>query len=258
MTNQKTSYIYGLHAVESALRNDAGNIACIHYSHERHDKRITRLIELAAAKNRTTQPCTRSELNRLANSSKHQGVVAQYHAISQGSENELDTLLATQAEPAFLLVLDGVQDPHNLGACLRSAEAAGVHAVIIPKDKAATVTPVVRKVAAGAAERLPIIRATNLARVLKQLKKAGIWVVGTSDKAETDIFQVDLNGPLALVMGSEGKGIRPLVMQHCDTLAHIPMQGGAESLNVSVATGVCLFEALRQRRLKASLLHRNT
>lgn len=154
------------------------------------------------------------------------------------------------SESPFLLILDGVQDPHNLGACLRTAEAAGVNAVVIPKDRSVTITDTVRSVACGAAERLPLVSVTNLARTMRQLSQSGIWIVGTSDNAEKSLYQLDLTMPLAMVMGSEGKGLRRLTSEHCDFLGRIPMHGSAKSLNVSVATGVCLFETVRQRALK--------
>ena len=156
-------------------------------------------------------------------------------------------LLRGSRSPAFLLILDNVQDPHNLGACLRTADGAGVQAVVIPKDRSVHLTPAVRTVACGAAEHVPLIEVTNLARLLDQLKEAGVWLVGTADKAPKSIYEIDLTGPLALVMGSEGKGLRRLTAEKCDFLASIPMQGSVSSLNVSVATGVCLYEAVRQR-----------
>ena len=162
-------------------------------------------------------------------------------------ESDLLELVDKTKNPPFLLILDNVQDPHNLGACLRSADAAGVHAVVIPKDRSVGVTETVRLVACGAAESVPIAQVTNLARVLTQLKKSGLWIVGTTDTAEKTLYEVDLTGPIAMIMGSEGKGLRRLTSEHCDFLVRIPMVGSVESLNVSVATGVCLFEALRQR-----------
>lgn len=156
-------------------------------------------------------------------------------------------LLGSLTEPPFLLILDNVQDPHNLGACLRTADGAGVHAVIIPKDRSVHLTSTVRTVACGAAEHVPLVEVTNLARVLDQLKEGGIWIVGTADSAVKSIYEVDLKGPLAVVMGSEGKGLRRLTAEKCDFLVSIPMHGAVESLNVSVATGVCLYEAVRQR-----------
>jgi 23S rRNA (guanosine2251-2'-O)-methyltransferase len=162
-------------------------------------------------------------------------------------DNSLLDLLDTLTDPPLLLILDGVQDPHNLGACMRTADAAGVHAVIAPKDRAAPLTETVQRIACGAAERLPFVQATNLARTLEQLKERGIWVVGTASEAEQTIYEVNLTGPLAIVVGFEGAGLRRLTRDKCDVLARIPMFGSVESLNVSVAAGVCLFEAVRQR-----------
>jgi 23S rRNA (guanosine2251-2'-O)-methyltransferase len=171
-------------------------------------------------------------------------------SISQMDESDLFGLLEGLTEPAFLLILDGVQDPHNLGACLRTAEAAGVHAVLAPKDRSVAVTETVRKVACGGAERVPFVQITNLARTMGQLKEIGLWLVGTTDRSDRILHDLDLSGPLAIVMGSEGKGLRRLTAEKCDFLCRIPMAGAVESLNVSVATGVCLYEAVRQRRPK--------
>lgn len=168
------------------------------------------------------------------------------------SEDDLFQILDTLEGDPFLLIMDGVQDPHNLGACLRSAEAAGVNAVIVPRDRAVGMTDVVRLAAAGAAERVPLVQVTNLARTMKALKDSGLWLVGTADQAKSSLYDVDLAGPLGLVMGAEGKGLRRLTTEHCDFLVRIPMRGKVGCLNVSVATGVCLFEALRQRTLRAS------
>lgn len=168
------------------------------------------------------------------------------------SEVELFKILDNLNEPPFLLILDGIQDPHNLGACLRSADAAGVHAVIAPKDRAVSITDTVVQVASGAAENVPFIQVTNIARIMEELKEKGIWFVGTSDQAKESIYQIDLRGPLCIVMGAEGKGIRRLTADKCDFLSFIPMQGTVECLNVSVACGVYLFEAVRQRKLKTS------
>jgi len=162
-------------------------------------------------------------------------------------EEDLFALLDKRSEPAFLLILDTVQDPHNLGACLRTANAAGIQAVVVPKDRSVSITPAVRTVACGAAEKTPLVRVTNLARLLDRLKKAGVWLVGTADQAEKSLYEIDLKGPLALVMGAEGTGLRRLTAEKCDFLAKLPMVGEVESLNVSVATGVCLYEAVRQR-----------
>ncbi len=162
-------------------------------------------------------------------------------------EEDLFHILEKSDKPAFLLILDGVQDPHNLGACLRTANAAGVQAVVVPKDRSVYITPTVRTVACGAAEKTPLVRVTNLARCLDRLKKAGVWLVGTADQSEKSLYEIDLKGPLALVMGAEGTGLRWLTADKCDFLAMLPMAGTVESLNVSVATGVCLYEAVRQR-----------
>lgn len=169
-------------------------------------------------------------------------------AVTIKNEDDLFDILDNLKQPPFLLILDCIQDPHNLGACLRSADAAGVHAVVAPKDRAVSLTETVRKVACGAAEHVPFVMVTNLARTLKQLKEQGLWLVGTADDAKQSLFDVDLTGPLALVMGAEGKGLRRLTREYCDFLVHIPMAGSVECLNVSVATGVCLFEAVRQRK----------
>jgi len=168
-------------------------------------------------------------------------------SIKSLDEEDLFQTLESSGEPAFLLILDTVQDPHNLGACLRTANGAGVQAVIVPKDRSVSITPAVRTVACGAAEKTPLVRVTNLARFLDRLKKAGVWLVGTTDQADKSLYELDLTGPIAFVMGSEGTGIRRLTSDKCDFLAKLPMAGDVESLNVSVATGVCLYEAVRQR-----------
>jgi 23S rRNA (guanosine2251-2'-O)-methyltransferase len=186
-------------------------------------------------------------LNQLAAGERHQGVVAELVAQAGDPETQLEEALEAAGDAPLLLVLDGVQDPHNLGACLRSADAAGVAAVIVPRDRAAGLTPVVRKVAAGAAETVPLVAVVNLARTLRELKNRGVWLVGTDDAADRTLYEADLKGPVALVMGSEGEGMRRLTRECCDQLVSIPMAGAVESLNVSVAAGVALFEAVRQR-----------
>jgi len=192
----------------------------------------------------------RNKLDQLANNEQHQGIVAKCRLSKRFTENDLNYLLDQITESPFLLILDEVQDPHNLGACLRTANGAGVHIVIAPQDRSAGLTPVARKVACGAAEETPFIQVTNLARTLRQLKERGIWLYGAADEAQNNIYQTDLKGPIALVLGSEGKGLRRLTREHCDYLISIPMLGAVSSLNVSVATGVCLYEAVRQRSLK--------
>ena len=191
--------------------------------------------------------------NRPRSQSERRHKHADLGATTQaGSEDDLFQILDSLKGDPFLLIMDGVQDPHNLGACLRSAEAAGVHAVIIPRDRAVGLTDVVRLAAAGAAERIPLIQVTNLARTMKALKDSGLWLVGTADQADGLVYDVDLAGPLGLVMGAEGKGLRRLTSERCDFLVRIPMHGKVGCLNVSVATGVCLFEAVRQRTVRAA------
>ena len=189
----------------------------------------------------------KDEIARAADGVNHQGVLAWVRSPKPRLEKDLPDLLQGLDRPPFLLILDGVQDPHNLGACLRTADAAGVHAVIAPKDNAAGLTPTVCKVASGAAETVAYVQVTNLARAMDRLKEQGIWLTGTAGEATTDVYQADLKGPLGLVMGAEGSGLRRLTRERCDHLVRLPMLGRVESLNVSVATGICLYEALRQR-----------
>lgn len=243
--------IFGIHAVESALRNDAINLGQIWVERNHRHERLKKLEKLAETQGLSLIPTAAERLDRLAGNTRHQGIVAEYSKLRNWTENDLYDRLDGLAEAPFLLVLDGVTDPHNLGACLRTAEGAGIHAVIAPRDNAASITPTVRKVACGAAEIVPFVPVTNLARTLDALRERGIWLTGTSDKATQTLFQADLAGPLALVMGAEGTGIRRLTEERCDFLVAIPMCGQVSSLNVSVATGVCLYEALRQRQFKA-------
>jgi 23S rRNA (guanosine2251-2'-O)-methyltransferase len=214
----------------------------------RRDRRLAEIAELAQAAGVRIRQVERDEIERVARGLNHQGAVAFVRTPATRGEGDLATLLDGLAAPPFLLLLDEVQDPHNLGACLRSADAAGVHAVIAPRDNAVGLTPVVCKVASGAAETVPYVQVTNLARTMGGLKDRGIWLIGTAGEAETDLFGVDLAGSLGLVMGGEGKGLRRLTRERCDLLVRLPMLGTVESLNISVATGICLYEALRQRR----------
>ena len=202
---------------------------------------------LADGKGVRTGTRAANDLDRMAGGGVHQGVVAEVTDVAVPGEGELDDIVRAAGPAVLLLVLDGIQDPHNLGACLRTADAAGVHAVIAPRDRAAGLTAVARKVAAGAAESVPFIQVTNLARTLAHLKQLGVWIVGTAGQAELDLYQADLKGPLALVMGSEGAGLRRLTREACDFTVRLPMRGVVESLNVSVATGVVLYEVVRQR-----------
>ncbi|HET7649439.1 MAG TPA: 23S rRNA (guanosine(2251)-2'-O)-methyltransferase RlmB [Gammaproteobacteria bacterium] len=238
--------VYGLHAVQ-ALFEQGRPVQALWVLDSRHDARLDSVLALAAEQHVAVKRVPRDMLDKMAGHGRHQGVIAEAGAAQTGDENDLGALLAGLSRPAFLLVLDGVTDPHNLGACLRSADAAGVHAVIAPRDRAADLTPVARKAAAGAAERVPFFQVTNLARTLRDLKERNIWLVGLAGEADQTLYELDLKGPLAIVMGAEGSGLRRLTKAECDFLAKIPMAGGAESLNVSVATGVALFEAVRQR-----------
>lgn len=239
--------IAGWHAVFAALRTPVSPVREIWLRRGREDQRGLELQQLALERKITVRAVEGAALDARANGLNHQGVLALANAVKPLSENDLDALLDALPHPAFLLVLDGVQDPHNLGACLRSADAAGIDAVIAPRDRAVGLTPAVRKTAAGAAESLPFIQVTNLARCLRGLQLRGIWVVGAAGEADQNLYQADLRGPLALVLGAEGKGLRRLTREACDLLVKIPMRGRVESLNVSVAAAVCLFEARRQR-----------
>lgn len=243
--------IYGLHAVTSLLES-GGRVYALWMLDSRHDDRLNRVAELAQKAGVRVQRVSRDELDRMTQDARHQGVVAEAEGAELRDEGGLYILLDQLKEPPFLLVLDGVQDPHNLGACLRSANAAGVHAVMAPKDRSAGLTAVARKVASGAAEVTPFFQVTNLARTLRDLKERNIWFVGLAGEADQSLYELDLRGPIAIVMGAEGEGMRRLTKEHCDFLAKIPMAGQVESLNVSVATGVTLFEALRQRQSKPS------
>jgi len=241
--------IYGWHAVQAALERAGDRIATLWVADGRRGPRLAALLKAAQAARIEPQYVARAELDRLVDGKPHQGVVADYHPQAAPAPGDLNEFLARLNGPAFLLVLDGVQDPHNLGACLRSADAAGAQAVIVPRDHAVAVTATVRKVASGAAESVPVLTVANLARALDQLRAAGIWVVGASAEAETSLYDADLTGPLALVLGGEGEGLRRLTREHCDVLAAIPLAGSVASLNVSAAAAVCLYEALRQRRV---------
>lgn len=239
--------VAGLHAVEAALEHGPDRIVAAWCDAGRVDARLTRLLERLIGLGVKPQPTQRNRLDAFAEGQVHQGLVIEMLMPGELGENELRTVLDNPGPLPFFLVLDHVQDPHNFGACLRTADAAGVQGVVLTKDQSVGLTPVVAKVASGAAETLPIFRVTNLARALTWLKEAGIWVVGAAGEATHSVYATDLNMPLALVMGAEGKGLRRLTRDSCDLLVRIPMAGQVESLNVSVATGVLLFEAVRQR-----------
>jgi len=243
----QSEIIFGFHSVESVLRNDPVNVFQLLVEKNRHDKRIKQLIQLAESQGISVEYLKKTDLQKQADSHKTQGVAVRYKSTAKIEGKSLEDIM--QKENVFLLVLDGVTDPHNLGACLRTADAAGVDAVIVPKDRAAGITPTARKVACGAAESMPFFQVTNLARTLKLLSDKEIWIVGTAGEAENDLYNSRLTGKLALIMGAEEKGMRRLTRENCDQLIKMPMAGQVESLNVSVATGVCLFEAVRQRTI---------
>jgi 23S rRNA (guanosine2251-2'-O)-methyltransferase len=240
-------HLCGVHSVRSALRAHPERMVTVWVAEERHDRVVGELLQALHDAGVSVRRVPRRRLDQLSGGVPHQGVVARCQAVPVRGERELAEFLLPLGGAAFLLVLDGVQDPHNLGACLRSADGAGAHAVVLPRDRSAPITGVVRRTACGAAESLPIFQVRNLARGLEALKQAGLWLVGAADDAQEAVFDVDLTGPLALVLGAEGSGLRRLTRESCDRLVRIPMLGSVESLNVSVATGVCLYEAMRQR-----------
>ena len=247
MAENQTILLIGIHSVESALFNTPDQVSAVMVAEECHNPRVKKLLKRAGELGIRVTSEPRALLERRSDGYRHQDVIAEFTADNTWGEKDLGQLLGAIDGPPLVLVLDGVQDPHNLGACLRTAGAAGVQLVILPKDRSAGLTPVARRSASGAAEVLPILFATNLARVLRRLKEQGVWLLGTSDRAEQSLYEADLAGPMALVMGSEGRGMRRLTSELCDFQVRIPMHGSVSSLNVSVATGVCLFEMARQR-----------
>lgn len=240
--------IFGFHAVTARLRHEASSVEEIYVDTARHDQRMKDLLKAAAAVKVRIIQADDTRLSNMVGTRRHQGVVAKAGEVSLA--RNLDELLDAVDGPPLLLVLDGITDPHNLGACLRVADGAGAHAVIAPKDRAVGLNATAAKVASGAADSVAYITVTNLARTLRELKDRGIWLIGTTEDAEQGLYQADFSGPTALVMGNEGEGMRRLTRESCDFLVHIPMFGAVESLNVSVASGVCLFEARRQRIVK--------
>lgn len=240
-------WLYGLHAMQSVLENEPERVIELFVLKGRNDERLANIVNQARRFGVSVQFCQRKALDDKVQGEQHQGVVARAKPARVLDEADLDQVLDKHEQP-FLLVLDGVTDPHNLGACLRTADAAGVHAVVVPKDKSASLTGTVRKVACGAAEVLPLIQVTNLSRTLKHLQDKGLWIIGTAGEADQMIYDAKLTGPTALVMGAEGKGMRRLTRENCDELVKLPMAGTVSSLNVSVATGICLYEIVRQRR----------
>ena len=248
--------LFGFHAVGVRLRSAPQSVIEVCFEASRRDARMRQFLERAAQAGVRLVESDGLRLSKMCGNHGHQGVVARVHAITkthsldellENLEAAQATLPAQQRVAPLLLVLDGVTDPHNLGACLRVADGAGAHAVIAPKDHAAGINAIVAKVASGAAESVPYFMVTNLARTLNELKERAIWIVGASDTATRTLYQADLRVPLALVLGAEGAGMRQLTAKTCDELVQIPMRGAVESLNVSVASGICLYEALRQR-----------
>ncbi|WP_417689901.1 23S rRNA (guanosine(2251)-2'-O)-methyltransferase RlmB [Pseudidiomarina sp.] len=240
--------VFGLHSVRALVERHPERVVEMFALRERQDKALQSLIQSAQKLGIRPQFVPKQTLEKKAEGGNHQGVVIVALEAPLLSDNDLPDLVNNSATAPLFLVLDGVTDPHNLGACLRTADAAGVTAVIVPKDKSASLNPTVRKVACGAAETMPLVQVTNLARALKQLQELQVWVMGTAGEAEQSVYAVDLKGPTALVMGAEGDGMRRLTRETCDELIKIPLLGTVSSLNVSVATGVCLFEAVRQRQ----------
>ena len=241
--------IYGFHAVLSRLRQHAEGVREIYLDQGRGDHRAKDLAKVAAERRVRVIAVDGARLDGMTQHARHQGVAARVEVASKPVD--IQDLLEGLKEPALLLVLDGVTDPHNLGACLRVADAMGAHAVIAPKDRAVGITPTVEKVASGAAETVPFISVTNLARALGELKEREVWVIGADQEAERDLYSIKLDSPIAWVLGAEGEGMRRLTRETCDELARIPMIGSVESLNVSVSAGICLSETRRQRGVKA-------
>lgn len=237
--------LFGFHAVTVRLKTAPESILEIHVDATRRDARMRQFVERAKEAGAKLVDSDDQRLIRLGGSPRHQGVVAKVNVLA--SVNSLDDVLDAVEGPPLVLVLDGVTDPHNLGACLRVADGAGAHAVVAPKDHAVGLNATVAKVASGASETVPYLMVTNLARTLNELKERDIQVIGTAEDAELTLYDLDLTGPVALVLGAEGAGMRALTKKTCDVLVRIPMAGAVESLNVSVASGVCLYEALRQR-----------
>lgn len=244
---KKQDIIFGIHAVEALLRNAPERVIELWVVQGREDERVLPLINTANQYGVSVQRSGRKVLDDKSASSQHQGIVARVKPAKVLTENDLDALLE-KTELPFLLILDGVTDPHNLGACLRNADAAGVQGIIVPKDNSVGLTATVSKVACGAAETVPLFQVTNLARTMRHIQQKGVWIIGAAGEADCELYQADLKGPLAIAMGAEDKGLRRLTRESCDSIVSIPMAGSVSSLNVSVATGICLFEAVRQRK----------
>ena len=247
MSKKSHEIIYGIHAVEAVLRNQPENVLQVFVQQGRNDNRIKKILDIAKNSGVSLQSISNEKLKEKCPKARHQGVVAEIRAGRSGTVT-LDDVL--QKESVLLLLLDEVQDPHNIGACLRTADAIGVDAVVVSKNRSPALTPVIRNVASGAAETVPYIMVSNIARALEKIKDNNVWVMGTSGDASHTIYDCNVSNRLALVMGSEGKGMRRLTRESCDELISIPMQGSVESLNISVATAVCLYEIRRQQSVK--------
>ena len=243
----KSSKLFGLHSVQAALDYSPKKIHKAWVDSGRQDKRLGQAVDDLLALGIEPEKVDRKRLDRLADGSNHQGIVIEVEMPGELSESDLKTAVENLSETALFLVLDNVQDPHNLGACLRTADATGVHGVIITKDNATGITPTVCKVASGAAETVPVYQVTNLSRTLRWLKGEGLWIMGAAGETAETVYKTDFTVPMALVVGAEGKGLRRLTKEQCDVLVSVPMLGQVDSLNLSVATGVLLYEAVRQR-----------
>lgn len=241
-------YIYGIHAVQALLNSDKRTVTGLFVQAEREDKRIQAILQLAEAQKISVHKLSAKAMSERFEDLKHQGIVALSSAPIIYQEKDIPALLKQAQQPPLILILDGVTDPHNLGACLRSADAAAVDFVVIPKDKSAQYSPLVSKVACGAAETVPLAAVTNLVRAIELLKEHQVWIYGAAGEASSALYDMDCRGAMAIVMGAEGTGLRRLTRERCDGLFSIPMKGTVNSLNVSVATGICLFEVLRQRQ----------
>lgn len=241
------SRVYGVHAVRWLLKQHPERVRTLWVQASRDDARVAEILALAREVGISIQRVDARKLDDWTDAASHQGIVADVETARGWSEDDLLARIDALAVPALLLLLDGVQDPHNLGACLRTADACGVHALIVPRDRAAGLTPAVRKVAAGAAETVPLVTVTNLARAMRALKERNVWLIGTDPHAERLAFETDLSGAVGIVMGGEGEGMRRLTRESCDLVVKLPLSGAVESLNVSVAAGMMLYEAVRQR-----------
>ena len=247
MTKMKSEQIFGLHAVRQVFENDSSRVIELWMQQGRDDAKLQTLLNQAKRQGIAIQTVPKKTLNKLTENGNHQGIMIRYKAHPTKTQTTLEEIIASLTVSPFLLVLDDVQDPHNLGACLRTADAAGVHALIVPKNQACKLSAIVHKVASGASNTVPLIQVTNLARTLHWLKNQGVWLVGADENSQTSIFETRLTGSLAYVLGAEGEGLRRLTRETCDVLVRIPMLGIVQSLNVSVAAGICMYEAVRQR-----------